>query len=69
VNVTLIRRLAWIPWWRIATALLLAAALAISAAAGRVIEAIIIGVLLLPSLVLVGLWFIAWRRNRLADDA
>ena len=53
-----------IPWRRIATAVLLTAALAIAAAAGRVIEAIIIGVLLLPSLALVGIW----RRGRPAGD-
>jgi hypothetical protein len=63
------RRPAWTPWWRIATTLVLAAALGISAAAGRVIDAIIISVLLLPPLALLGLWFIAWRRDQLADDA
>ena len=68
-NARRMRRPLWIPWWRFATTLLLAAALALSAAVGRVIEAIIIGVVLLPSLALVGLWFVAWRRDQLADDA
>jgi hypothetical protein len=63
-----VRRPAWIPGWRIAQALLLALALAISIAAGRVIEAAIIAVLLLPALALVGLWVVAWRRDELAND-
>jgi hypothetical protein len=62
-------RPAWILGGESQTAVLLAVALTISAAAGRVIEAIIIGVLLLPSFALVALWFIAWRRDQLADDA
>lgn len=62
-------RSARIPWWRIATAVLLSAALVISGAAGRVIEAIIIGVLLLASIALIVLSFIARRRDHLPDDA
>jgi hypothetical protein len=61
-------RSARIQWWRIATAILLSVALVISVAAGRIIEAIIIGLLLLASLALVVLSFIAWRGDRLRDD-
>jgi hypothetical protein len=62
-------RFARVPSWRIATAMLLSVALVISGAAGRFIEAIIIGLLLLASLALVVLSFIAWRRDRLPHDA
>jgi hypothetical protein len=55
------RRPARIPWWRIATTLLLAAALVIAVAAGRLVDSIIIGVLLVP--LLVGAWFLAWRHD------
>jgi len=53
-----------IPWWRLATAVLLSVALAISADAGRLIESVIIAVLLVPLLAFFGIWIIAWR-NRL----
>jgi len=64
-NLSLIKRPAWIPWWRIATAVLLSAALGDISMAGRVIEAIIVGVLLIPSIALVGLWLVAWQRDQL----
>jgi hypothetical protein len=63
-----VRRPAWIPWWRITTLVSLTFAFGIAAAAGRVIEAIVIGILLLPSLAFVAVWVYAWRRDRLADD-
>jgi hypothetical protein len=59
------RRRALIPWWRLATAALLTAALVISATAGRVIESIIIAILLLPTFAFLVLWIVAWRRGQL----
>jgi hypothetical protein len=58
----------WIPWWPLAAAVSLATAVALAAAYGRIIEAIIIGVILGPPLALIALWAIAWRRDQL-DDA
>jgi len=43
----------------------LATALALAVTSGRVIEAVIIGVILLPPLALIGLWLVAWRRDQL----
>jgi hypothetical protein len=68
-KVRLMSRLRGFPWWQLATSMLLSVALVISGAAGRFIEAIIIGLLLLASLALGLLSFIAWRRDRLPDDA
>lgn len=59
------RRRVLIPWWRLASAALLTAALAISATAGRVIESIIIAILLLPTFAFLVLWIVAWRRGQL----
>jgi hypothetical protein len=58
------RRETLIPWWRLATAALLTAALVISAIAGRVIESIIIAILLLPALAFLVLWIVAWRNGQ-----
>jgi choline-glycine betaine transporter len=44
------------PWWRIATLTLLLVALGLAISSGRTIEAVIIGLLMIPSLVLVGAW-------------
>jgi hypothetical protein len=49
---------------RIATTLVLGGALALAVAAGRVIEAIIVGALLLPSLALLVLWFVVRRHDQ-----
>jgi hypothetical protein len=43
----------------------LATALGLAAASGRIIEAVIVGVLLLPPLALIALWLVAWRRGQL----
>jgi hypothetical protein len=50
----------------LSTVAVLTTALVISVTAGRVIEAIIIAALLLPSLALLVVWIIAWRRGQLA---
>jgi hypothetical protein len=50
------------PWWRLATAVLLIVALLIALDAGRVIEALVIGVLALSSLVLLVLSLVACKR-------
>lgn len=42
-----------IPWWRLATLFLLLGALVISVLAGRVVEAVVIGALAVPTLLLV----------------
>ena len=44
-----------IPWWRIATVALLGVALGLSVSSGHTGDAIIVGVLLVPGIVLVGL--------------
>jgi choline-glycine betaine transporter len=56
-----------IPWWRVATVILLLVALGISVSAGRTIEALIIAVLTIPSLVLLVLSLVAWRRGLIGD--
>lgn len=53
------------PWWPLATALPLAAALAIAVTAGRVIDGVIVGALLVPALGLLALWVVARRRGQL----
>ena len=45
-----------LPWWRIATLAILLLALIISVSAGRTIDAVVIGILMIPTMVLVGLW-------------
>jgi choline-glycine betaine transporter len=45
-----------LPWWRLATLALLIGALVLAIANGRTIEAVIIGVLLVPTLVVLGVW-------------
>jgi choline-glycine betaine transporter len=62
------RRAPLIPWWPLATTLLLAGALALSVAAGRTVDSIIIGVLLVPSLAFLVVWLIAWRRGPPEED-
>jgi hypothetical protein len=59
------RRPPWIPWWPLGAVVALSAALGLAAATGRVVEAAVIGVILLPPLALIGLWLVAWRRDRL----
>jgi hypothetical protein len=53
-----------IPWWRIATFTLLIAAFIISLSAGRTIEAVVIGVLIVPSTVFIGAWIYESRHHR-----
>jgi hypothetical protein len=57
-----------IPWLWLTTTVVLAAALAISLAAGRLVDSVIIAVLLVPSAAFLVLWVVAWRRGRLAED-
>jgi hypothetical protein len=52
-----------IPWWPIATVTLLAIALVISIAAGRTVEAVVIALLLVPSLLLLGAWAYSVRNG------
>jgi hypothetical protein len=49
-----------LPWWRLATLVLLIGALVLAIANGRTIEAVIIGVLLVPTLVVLGVWVYFW---------
>jgi hypothetical protein len=56
-------------WWLLSTVAALTTALVISATAGRIIEAIILAALLLPSLAFLVVWIIAWRRGQLRGDA
>jgi ABC-type nitrate/sulfonate/bicarbonate transport system substrate-binding protein len=63
-----VRKPPGIPWLRLATTVLLAGALAISVAAGRTVDSIIIGVLLVPSVALLIVRVFAWRRGLLADE-
>jgi hypothetical protein len=51
------------PWWRLATAVLLIVALVIALDAGRVIEAVVLGVLAFASLALLVLSLLAWTRS------
>ena len=67
-RLTTVRPPAWVPWWRIAALVSLAIAFGIAATTGRVIEAVIIGVLLLPSLAFVTIWVYAWQKDQLAGD-
>jgi hypothetical protein len=59
------RRPPWIPGWPLGAVVALSTALGLAAATGRVVEAAIIGVILLPPLALIGLWLVAWRRDQL----
>jgi ABC-type Fe3+-siderophore transport system permease subunit len=52
----------------LSTVAALTTALVISATGGRIIEAIIIAALLLPSLAFLVVWIIAWRRGQLRGD-
>lgn len=47
------------PWWQGATTVALSVALGIAVGAGRTIDSIIVGVLLLPAVILLALWVIA----------
>jgi hypothetical protein len=49
------------PWWRLATVVVLVAAFAIAMDAGRAIEAVVIGLLALWSLLLLVLSLLAWK--------
>ncbi len=54
-----------IPWWRIATLTILTAALIISLTSGRTIEAVIIAILMVPTILLIGAWL--YQRNTARD--
>jgi hypothetical protein len=58
-----LRPMRFVPWWNFATLGLLGLALALTVAAGRAIEAVIAGVLTIPSLFVVGLWLYERRRR------
>jgi hypothetical protein len=51
--------------WLLASVVALATAPGLAVASDRVIEAAIIGVLLLPPLAFLSLWIVAWRRGQL----
>lgn len=53
------RAVSSIPWWRVAATVLLGGALFMTISAGRTVEAVIIGVLTIPSLVALGIWIYA----------
>ncbi len=53
-----------IPWWRIATLTLLIAGFIIALSAGRTIEAIVIGVLTVPTMVFIGAWIYQSKHHR-----
>jgi hypothetical protein len=55
------------PWWRVATVIFLLIALGIVASAGRTIEAAIIAVLTVLSLVLLVLELVACRKDAIGD--
>jgi hypothetical protein len=59
------RRRRLIPWWPLSAVALLSVALATAAAAGRIIDAIIVAILLVAPLSFLVLWVIAWRRGQL----
>ena len=52
------------PWWQLATIVLLSVALTIAVMSGRTIEAVIIGILVVPALVIVGTWLVTSIRER-----
>jgi choline-glycine betaine transporter len=52
------------PWWPIASVAILAVADGIAISAGRAIEAVIIGLLMVPGLFMVALWIRATKRRR-----
>jgi hypothetical protein len=54
-------RFAWIPWWSLASAVLLIAAFAIAVSASRGVEAVIIGAFAVPTLVLLCFWLLRCR--------
>jgi choline-glycine betaine transporter len=56
-------RIPFVPWWPLATAILLITALSIAVSSGRTIEAVIVGVLAVPTLAFLGLWLVAWKRG------
>jgi hypothetical protein len=56
-----------IPWLPLSTVMLLAVAVAVAATAGRIIEAIVIAILLVPVLAFLVLWVIAWKRGQLGS--
>jgi hypothetical protein len=58
----------WIPWWPLAAVVSLSTGLALAVAYGRTGDAIIVAVILLPSLALIALWVVAWRRGQLDDS-
>jgi hypothetical protein len=62
-------RIRFVPWWPLATAVLLITALSIAVSSGRTIEAVIIGVFVVPTLAFLGLWSFAWKRGLIKGDS
>ena len=66
-------RLRFVPWARLVTAVLLITAFAIALRVGHTIEAVIVGIVTIPTLALIVLWLVGRRRGWLedgeADDA
>lgn len=58
-----------VPWWRITTLTLLVVAFIIAVSSGRTIEAAIVGLLMLPTLVLLGAWIYERRNRKTAGSA
>jgi hypothetical protein len=52
-----------VPWWRLATVVLLSTGVAIAVVNGHVAEAAIIAILLLPSVAFLAAWVYAARRR------
>lgn len=52
-----------VPWWRLATLTLLVVAFILSVSSGHTIDAVIVGLLMVPSLVLVGAWIYERRHD------
>jgi hypothetical protein len=53
-----------VPWWRITTLTVLVVAFIVAVFSGRTIEAVIVGLLMLPTLVLLGAWIYERRHRR-----
>jgi hypothetical protein len=55
-----------IPWWSVATVVVLSIALTLAVLGGRTVEAVIVGAILVPTLALLGVWLtsIAGQRGR-----
>ena len=57
-----------VPWWLLISSVAMTFAFILAIAAGRTIEAIIIGILLAPSLVVLVLYTFAWTRGLMGDE-